>query len=102
MNQLIESRISELADLCRRHHVARLDLFGSAATGAVGHPSGDLDFFVEFDPLEPAEHADAYFGLLFALEDLFCMPIDLIETGAVRNPYFLHSANQSRTLLYAA
>ena len=38
-----------LAELCRRHGVRRLSLFGSAATGKLG-PESDLDFLVEFEP----------------------------------------------------
>jgi len=36
--------------LCQRHHVRRLELFGSAATGRVG-PDSDVDFLVDFVPL---------------------------------------------------
>ncbi len=102
MNPLIESRRSELEQFCKRFRVKRLDLFGSAATGDFKSEASDLDFLVEFQPLPPNERADSYFGLLFALEDLFQRKIDLVEIGAVQNPYFLRSANQSRTLLYAA
>lgn len=31
MHPLIEARREEIAALCRRHHVLRLDVFGSAA-----------------------------------------------------------------------
>ncbi len=102
MNPLIGSHRSELEQFCKRFRVKRLDLFGSAATGDFKSETSDLDFLVEFQPLRPNERADAYFGLLFALEDLFQRKIDLVEIGAVQNPYFLRSANQSRTLLYAA
>ena len=102
MNPLIESHRSELEQFCKRFRVKRLDLFGSAATGDFKSETSDLDFLVEFQPLRPNERVDAYFGLLFALEDLFQYKIDLVESEAVQNPYFLRSANQSRTLLYAA
>jgi hypothetical protein len=29
-------------------------------------------------------------------------PVDLVMTGALRNPYFIRSVNESRRLLYAA
>ncbi len=38
-----------LAAFCRRHHIRRLALFGSALHGEVG-PESDIDLLVEFDP----------------------------------------------------
>ena len=64
--------------------------------------TSDLDFLVEFLPLQLGEYADAYFGLLEALRELFERNIDLVMTGAIRNRYFLESINRSRTVLYAA
>ena len=103
MNTLICDKLDDLVRLCERFRVGRLELFGSATTEGEFDPQrSDLDFLVEFLSLQPGEHADAYFGLLFALQDLFGRNIDLVMTGAVKNPYFLESINRNRTLLYAA
>jgi predicted nucleotidyltransferase len=102
MNPLIEANRTQLEQLCRRYSVRRLELFGSAARGESQPEASDLDFLVEFEPLPPGEHADAYFGLLFALEGLFHRNIDLVEIPAIRNPYFLRDVNQSRMPLYTA
>jgi predicted nucleotidyltransferase len=102
LNPLIAEHRRELEDLCRRYHVRQLALFGSAATGKFEQGRSDLDFLVEFQPLTPAERADAYFGLLLALEDMFRHPIDLVEEGASQNPYFVQTVEQSKALLYAA
>ena len=99
---LIEENRQALGALCVRHGVARLEVFGSAAYGDFDSQTGDLDFLVEFLPLQPGEYADAYFGLLESLEALFCRPVDLLVTQAIRNPYFLHCVNKTRTVLYAA
>jgi len=79
-----------------------LMLFGSYVRGDFVPGLSDLDFLVEFLPLQPGEHADACFGLLEALQDLFRRTIDLVETKAIRNPYFLESMNQNRKEIYAA
>ena len=43
-----------LAALCRRHGVARLDVFGSAARGVDFDPArSDVDLLVEFAPSIP-------------------------------------------------
>lgn len=102
MSPVIATHREKLEELCRQFQVRRLTLFGSAATGQFKADRSDLDFLVEFQPLAPAQHADAYFGLLSALEDLFQRKIDLVEEGASENPYFLSAVDQSRALLYAA
>jgi hypothetical protein len=100
---LVEKRQDALTRLCVRHCVGRLEAFGSAVAVERFDPeSSDLDFLVEFLPLGPGEHADAYFGLLEDLEDLFERPVDLVMTRAIRNPYFLEAVNRTRELLYAA
>jgi predicted nucleotidyltransferase len=77
-----------LAGLCRRFRVRRLDLFGSAATGrGFDAARSDLDLLVAFESLEPADYADAYFGLRAALETLAGRPVDLVTEAALENPY---------------
>jgi uncharacterized protein len=98
---VIDSQDS-LTDLCRRFHVRRMELFGSAAGEGFDPAHSDLDFLVSFEELEPGEYAEAYFGLLEALQDLFQRPVDLVVAGTVKNPYFLAEIEHTRTLLYAA
>jgi hypothetical protein len=58
----ILSHREELEELCRRFHVRRLDLFGSATGDDFDSERSDLDFLVEFDPRAPGGYADAFFG----------------------------------------
>ena len=102
MNRLIEEKREELKQLCDQFKVRRFELFGSAADGSFDARTSDLDFLVEFLELQPGEHFDAYFGLLEALRDLFQRKIDLVETKAMRNPYFIRRVNESRISIYAA
>jgi hypothetical protein len=99
----IALRRAELAELCRRFHVRRLDLFGSAARGDFDPEHSDVDFLVEFDRRNPATLSlEIYFMLKDALEALFGRPVDLVEPGAVRNPYLKASIEESRELLFEA
>lgn len=100
--ELIESRHAELAEICVRFGVRRLELFGSAASGAFEAARSDIDFLVEFDPPRRIGPLEQYFGLKEALERLFGRPVDLVEAGASSNPYFLASLERNRRLLYAA
>ena len=102
MIRLIEENRQALNELCMRNHIARLEVFGSAAADGFDSETSDLDFLVEFLPLKPGEYADAYFGLLESLQALFARPIDLIMPEAIKNPYFVESVNITRTVLYAA
>ena len=43
-----------------------------------------------------------FFGAKTALEHLLGSTVDLIEPGAVRNPYVLASINRNREAVYAA
>ncbi|MBF0171193.1 MAG: nucleotidyltransferase domain-containing protein [Nitrospinae bacterium] len=100
MHALVEEKRDELAALCVKFGARRLELFGSAveAQGTIG----DLDFLVDFEPSSSEGRGDRYFGLLEALESLFDMKVDLVESGAMKNPYFIRRVNESRRLLYAA
>jgi hypothetical protein len=99
---VIEQHRDEIVALCRLFNVARLEVFGSAADGSFDPARSDVDFLVEFQPLEPGPLADAYFGLLVELERTFQRRVDLVTPKAIRNPYFLRGVNKTRRLLYAA
>jgi hypothetical protein len=94
--------MEDVAQLCRQFRVQRLDVFGSASTGRFDLLTSDLDFLVVFESLRPKEHADAYFGLLAKLRDLFSRNVDLIELEAINNPYLRETVEESRSVLYAA
>lgn len=64
-----------------------LALFGSALRDDLDPDRSDLDFAVVFTDMTPVEHKRAFFGLLEDLESLFGRQVDLIEVGAVRNPF---------------
>jgi len=101
MASVLDAHLAEIPDLCRRYGVSRLELFGSAASGAFDPQRSDLDFLVEFDAVSSGLF-DRYFGLKQSLEALYGSPVDLVTAGSLRNPYFLEAVNRSRQLLYAA
>ena len=102
MIHLIEEKREALEELCRRYRVRRLEIFGSAATGAFDDQRSDLDFLVEFHRDSPMGPFSQYFGFLEELEELFATEVDLVEADAMRNPHFIRAVNATRTLLYAA
>lgn len=99
---LVAERSEELAELCRKHQVQRLDLFGSAATDEFDPDSSDLDFLVTFLPEANATYVGVYHRLYTDLQTLFDRPVDLVIETNFRNPYFREAVKQSRTPIYVA
>ncbi len=91
---------AQLAKLCRRFHVRRLDVFGSATGPRFDPATSDLDFLVTFAALEPAEYADAFFGLRDALQSFFHRDVDLVTESAFANPYFREQVEAERQTLF--
>ena len=102
MHPVIDQHRDALAELCRRHHVARLDVFGSAATGDFDPQRSDIDLLVEFADVPEAKTFRAYFALLADLEALFGRPVDLVEPVGVRNQYYWKGINATRRELFDA
>ena len=102
MVNIIDEKQRQLTQLCRQFGVKRFEVFGSAAQQDGFDAHSDMDFLVEFLPMTAENHSDAYFGFLHALMDLFQRHIDLLETGAIHNPYLMESINRQRVELYAA
>jgi predicted nucleotidyltransferase len=99
MDPAIQQKLSALRELCTRYGVRRLELFGSATTGGFDSNRSDLDFLVEFLPLESGQYANAYFGLKEELEALFAPDVDLVMDSAIINPYFREELDRTRTAL---
>ena len=64
-----------LAEVCRRYHVARLELFGSRAQGTA-QPESDVDLLVTFE--EGRTPGLAFVALCEELEALFGREVDVL------------------------
>ncbi|MFO1292863.1 MAG: nucleotidyltransferase domain-containing protein [Rubrivivax sp.] len=100
MHPFVESKRSEVAELCRRSGVRRLEVFGSAARGDFDAARSDIDFLVELEDDPRVSPLDAYFELKDALEAVFGRPVDLVTAASVRNPYVKAGIERDRELLY--
>jgi predicted nucleotidyltransferase len=103
MHHRIEQRRADIALLCRRYGVRQLEVFGSAARAADFDPvTSDADFLVDFQSGGDLGPLEQFFGLADALARLLGRPVDLVERGAVRNPFILAAINRAREVVYAA
>lgn len=93
------NHISDISSLCSNHKVRHLYAFGSAVTNKFNSES-DIDFLVDFYPLNSTDYADNYYDLKFALESMLNRRIDLLEEKALKNPYFLKAIENSKQLIY--
>lgn len=85
--------------LCVHLKVKRLYAFGSVLTDQFNSES-DIDFIVDFEAMEIENYADNYFDLKFSLQDILKRPVDLLEEKTLKNPYFIQSISQNRTIVY--
>ena len=103
MISLVEDKKVEISEVCYRHGVERLDLFGSATGEGFDSACSDLDFVVTFVRREPQQLFDRYFGLKEDLERLFGREVDLVMEGALRKDQrFADGVAETRVALYAA
>ena len=96
---LLETHMTDINRLCSNHKVRQLYAFGSVLTNKFTNES-DIDFVVDFDPIDISLYADNYFDLKFSLQKILNRPIDLLEEKAIKNPYFRQNLNLQRQLIY--
>ena len=102
MHPTIDSQRDKIVEICRRFGVARLELFGSAATAEFDPATSDFDFLVEFRTgCDLGPWMSQYFELREELGRVLGREVDLVMAGAPRNPYFVRDLNRTRRLLYA-
>jgi hypothetical protein len=101
MHDLVKRHLPEIEALCRKHHVRRLDLFGSAAGETFDPARSDVDFVVEFGPEAISAWAEEYQALKADLELLLKHSVDLIEAPAIRNSPLKHVVEATQVPVYA-
>ena len=103
MHRLIDDNRAVISALCQRYGVGKLEVFGSAARGEdFDELASDADFLVEYRRPTRLGPLEEYFGFREALAALLGRPVDLVEPGAIKNPYLLKDINRARELVYAA
>ena len=99
--KLIELNLKHILDLCRKHKVKTLSVFGSILTDRFNERS-DVDMLVDFEPIdhETFDYVGNYFDLKYSLEQLFNRKVDLIEYGKNLNPIFKALVDEQKRLIY--
>ncbi len=94
----VDLRPEEIAELCKRHHVHRLALFGSVLRDDFG-PDSDVDLLVEFEPGKTP--GLAFFGMEIELSEMLGRRVDL-NTAAFISRYFRDEVLREAEDIYVA
>lgn len=99
--KLIELNLERIIDLCRRHKVKSLAVFGSILTDRFSDQS-DVDLLVDFEPTDPDkfDYVTNFFDLQDSLESLLKRKVDLVVGSALRNKYFINNVNRTKQIIY--
>ena len=88
-----------LADVCRRHHIRKLSLFGSELKGTAG-PDSDIDLLVEFEP-DATPSLLTMAAIEIELSDLLGRKVDL-RTAEDLSRYFRDEVVREAEAQYVA
>ncbi len=102
MQELIAAKRTEIAEVCRAHHVRRLAVFGSALRPDFDPARSDVDLLVEFEPIGVDLYFDNKYDLRDSLRTVFARKVDLLTWNSIRNPYLRREVEATHELLYAA
>jgi uncharacterized protein len=98
---LITDNREAIVALCKQFGIRKLEVFGSAATGAFDPETSDVDLLVDLGGYEQGV-AKRYLRFAEALEHLLGRHVDLVTEDSITNPYFRQSVNQSREMVFEA
>ncbi len=87
-----------MSDVCRRHHIRKLSLFGSVLRDDFG-PDSDVDVLVEFEPGRTP--GLAFFGMEIELSEILGRKVDLNTVGFL-SPYFKDRVLAEAQIQYVA
>lgn len=99
--KLIELNLQRIIDLCRKHKVKTLAVFGSILTDRFNDQS-DVDLLVNFDTTdhEKWDYVSNYFDFQEALEKVLGREVDLVVEKGLKNKYFIQNVNRTKHLIY--
>ncbi len=96
----VDKYIPDIERLCKKYNVSELYVFGSILTPLFNDES-DVDFLVSFNKDKISDYFENFFDFKYAVEDILHRPVDLVESSAIRNKYFIDEVNSTKRMIYA-
>lgn len=102
--KLIELNLQRIIDLCHKHKVRTLSVFGSILTDRFNENS-DVDLLVDFEDYDRDnphgfDYVTNFFDLQDSLESLLNRKVDLVVASSLENRYFINNINRNKLLIY--
>jgi predicted nucleotidyltransferase len=101
MIELVASRKSEIVEICRRHDVQAMWLFGSAAKGTWNPATSDIDVLIDL-----GDHDDRYAKRLMQtivdLERVLGVQVDVTTIEQATSDWFRQELDATKELLFEA
>ena len=97
-NHGVDISTARIADLCRRHRIRKLSIFGSILRDDF-RPDSDIDVLVEFEP--GATPGFGFFGIQEELAEILGRKVDLNTPGFLSR-YFRDEVMREAQVLYVA
>ncbi len=96
---IVEQNITSISELCQRHKVDRLFVFGSVLSESFQAES-DIDFLVKFGAIDPYFYFDNYMDFKESLENLLQRSVDVLEEQTLKNPVLKRSIDRNKKIIY--
>ena len=106
MIDIIKNNINVIKDVCNKHYVKELFVFGSAARNNDFTSESDIDVLVNFEALPLETNEQVFYvvenrdKLQAQLKKIFNQEVDLIEEKNISNKYLRYFINKEKKLLY--
>lgn len=97
---VLKDNIHSLIEICERHQVSKLFVFGSVITGEFDLEESGIDLIVELAQMSPEEKGDHLIDLWDELEALFQKKVDLLTDQPIKNPFLKESVEKTKLLIY--
>ena len=93
--------MQRIIDLCLKHKIKTLAVFGSILTDRFNDQS-NVDLLVNFDTTdhEKWDYVTNYFDFKEALEKVFGRKVDLVVENGLKNKYFIANVNRTKQMIY--
>ncbi len=100
MQPIIENNKASIIELCKKHGVRELFVFGSAVRNDYSSNS-DIDFLVSYyESIDALAAFDSFLEMKNSLQEMLQREVDLIDSASIDNKYLRHFINQEKRIIY--
>ncbi len=102
MDKIVSDKRDEIARLCKKYKVKRLDVLDPEISAEFGPGGNPLDFIAIFQESDSRKRTDAYLNLMVELADMFGRS-RYVFLGIEKTPYDSYfDQEETRDIVYAA